>query len=139
MKDKFTSYYSNEKRIEELSDYVHLNFRLIMTKMQSEMRRKLDIEPNKTNEGGYYSLMCSLQGRLFNEMVYSLCGICQGLDMKFTDVIPENTVRILLELMANENPLKGKHREGMVSQEAFNQYYLKEIDDLRKNLEALPK
>lgn len=139
MKDKFTDYYSTPEKIEELSEYVHLNFRLIAVKMQSEMRRKLDIEPNLENRDGYVSLMVTLHGRLFNEMVYALCGLCQSFEMKFTDIIPENTVRILLELMANENPLKGKHREGMISEEAFNEYYLKEVNDLRKNFEALPK
>ena len=86
MKDKFTEYYSTPEKIAELSEYVHLNFRVIMTKMQSEMRRKLDIEPNMENRDGYYSLMLSLQGRLFNEMVYSLVSVLQSMNNGGTKV-----------------------------------------------------
>lgn len=60
MKDKFKDYYNSEERIKELSEYVHLNFKLIHTKMVSEMRRKLDITPDLSNTDGYASLLISL-------------------------------------------------------------------------------
>jgi len=139
MQDKFTSYYSDKNKVNELSEYVHLNFRLIHTKMVSEMRRKLNIKPDLENSEGYVSLLATLQGRLFNEMVYSMCGLCQSVNMKFTDIIPEETLRILLALISNKNPLNGNHRPGMVSQEAFNSYYLSEISSLREITECSPQ
>lgn len=140
MGDKFTDYYSTPEKIEEMSEYVHLNFRLIMTKMQSEMRRKLDIEPNTQNQDGYYSLACSLQGRLFNEMVYSLCGMCQALDIKFRDVIPKDTILLLFDLMEGKNPLQGKIRTDVHDdKEKFEKYYMSNIAELRAEKEALPK
>ncbi len=98
MKDKFTEYYSSEEKITEMSEYVHINFKLIETKMLSEMRRKLDIKPNMDNSDGYLSLMASLHGRMFNEMVYSLAGFCQSLNIKASDIVPETTLKIFLDL-----------------------------------------
>ncbi len=137
--NNFQKYQDTLARQEEFSTYVHLNFRLIMTKMQSEMRRKLDIEPSKDNDNGYYDLMGSLSGRLFNEMVYSLCGMLQAWDMKFTDLIPNTTTLMLLDLMAGKNPLNGEIRKDIVDLYVFNKYYLDHIAVLRKHVEALPK
>ncbi len=140
MKDKFLEYYSSDEKIKEMSEYVHLNFRLIMTKMQSEMRRKLKIEPDLQNKDGYVSLMCSLQGRLFNEMVYSLCGLCQSMNTEFNEIIPKETILILLDLMKGDNPLNGNPRNDIPeNKEKFNEYYLSQIVALRSEISALPK
>src|SRR5208283_1099163 len=88
----------------------HLNFKLIQTKMISEMRRKFDIKPSRDNSEGYISLMVSLYGRMFNEMIYSLAGICQSCDMKLTKIAPPLTLSLLLDLIEGKNPLNGKLR-----------------------------
>lgn len=139
--DKFANYYEgNEKRIQELSEYVHLNFKLIMTKMISEMRRKLDIEPDLLNKEGYVSLMASLQGRLFNEMVYALCGLCQSMKLNPVEVLPITTIQIFTDLMQGKNVLQGKLRDDITEDlPGFKKYYLEQIDELRKITEALPK
>lgn len=140
MTDKFAEYYSSDEKIQELSEYVHQNFKLIMVKMTSEMRRKLDMSPDLKNSNGYFSLIASLQGRMFNEMVYSLCGLCQSVKLNFEDIIPALTIDILLRLMKNENPMNGMIRNDVKEDlEEFKKYYLKEIDDLRKNKNSLPK
>jgi hypothetical protein len=137
--DKFTKYYSDPKKVEEMSDYVHLNFRLIMTKMVSEMRRKLDVKPDKENSEGYMSLLASLQARLMNEMVYSMAGLCQTLNMKLTDILPPMTLIWILEMMKGVNPLNDALRQDGVDLDTFNKYYLENIEQLRKDVEALPK
>lgn len=140
MSDKFADYYNNEEKIKELSEYVHLNFKLIQTKMISEMRRKLDISPDMQNSEGYVSLMVSLYGRMFNEMVYSLSGICQATKMNVSDVVPLTTLKVFLDLWEGKNPLEGRIRTDVKEDlEGFKKYYLGNIDDLRKEVEALPK
>lgn len=139
MTDKFLEYYSTPEKIAEMSEYVHLNYKLIATKMLSEMRRKLDINPSKTNEEGYTSLMYSLHGRLFNEMVYAFCGLCQAADMRFDEIIPRQTLLLLLDLLQGINPLNGKLNENVTPLDKFKTYYLKEIDAIRDHIEALPK
>lgn len=110
-----------------------------MTKMLSEMRRKLDIESEISNEEGYLDLAVSLQGRLFNEMVYSLAGVCQSTNLNFKDIIPKQTILILLDLMNGKNYLEGNQREDVPKDlKGFFEYYQKEVEDLRKVLEALP-
>lgn len=137
--NNFLKYQDTEEKRDEFSEYVHLNFRLIMTKMQSEMRRKLDIEPCNNNENGYYDLLASLTGRTFNEMVYCLCGMLQAWDMKFNEIIPNAITLILLDLMAGINPLNGGLRKDVVDLDVFNKYYMDHIAELRKHFEALPK
>src|ERR1700683_1254396 len=105
--DKFVKYYDNEEKIKELSQYVHENFKLIHTKMISEMRRKLDITPEMDNRDGYLSLMVTLYGRMFNEMVYGLSGICQSIQRDASAIIPNSTLKILLDLYEGKNPLEG--------------------------------
>ena len=139
MTNKFLEYYSTQDKIDEMSEYVHLNFRLISTKMLSEMRRKLDINPSKTNEEGYQSLMYSLQGRMFNEMVYLMCGYCQAGGMKLEEIIPVTTLKLLLDLMQGKNPLEEEWNKRIVPLQKFNEFYLKEIDAIREHVEALPK
>lgn len=140
MTDKFAKYYNTEERIQELSEYVHQNFKLIMTKMISEMRRKLDITPDMTNSDGYISLMVSLQGRMFNEMVYSLSGVSQSTKMKVRDIVPNTTLKIFLDLWEDKNPLNGRMRTDVKEDlEGFKKYYLENIDELRENKESLPK
>lgn len=137
--NKFHKYYDTSEKIKEISLYVHNNFKLIMTKMLSEMRRKLDIESEISNEEGYLDLAVSLQGRLFNEMVYSLAGVCQYSDLNFKDIIPKQTILILLDLMNGKNYLEGNQREDVPKDlKGFFEYYQKEVEDLRKVLEALP-
>lgn len=139
-KDKFTEYYSKEENIKELSEYVHLNSKLILTKMTSEMRRKLCIEATSNNSEGYISLMVSLYARMFNEIVYGLAGICQSLDMKASDIIPENTMKIFLDMWEGKNVLNGRIRSDVKADlEGFKKYYLENIEELRKNQECLPK
>jgi len=138
--DKFAAYYNNEEKMKELSEYVHQNFKLIWTKMSSEMRRMLDIEPNMDNSDGYVSLMMSLQGRLFNEMIYSLSGSLQSLNMKFTEVVPHLTICVLFDLIEGRNPLNGRIRDDVKEDvDGFKKYYKSQIDGLRKAVEALPK
>ncbi len=138
--DKFAKYYDNEDKIQELSEYVHQNFKLIETKMISEMRRKLDIEPNMDNHDGYVSLMVSLNGRMFNEMVYSLSGICQSVNIKASQIIPETTLKIFLDLWEGKNVLNGRLRDDVKNDlEGFKKYYLENINQLRENKNALPK
>jgi hypothetical protein len=138
--DKFANYYNNEDKIQELSNYVHENFKLIQTKMISELRRKLDITPDMENTDGYVSLMVSLYGRMFNEMVYGLSGICQSTKMKAQDIIPLTTLKIFLDLWEGKNPLKGRMRTDIKEDlEGFKKYYTENIDKLREIKEALPK
>lgn len=138
--DKFAKYYNDEKRIKELSEYVHLNFKLIQTKMISEMRRKLHITPDMQNSDGYVSLMVSLYGRMFNEMVYSLSGISQSTNTKVSEIIPETTLKIFLDLWEGKNPLNGRIRTDVKEDiDGFKKYYLENIDALRDIKEALPK
>lgn len=140
MKDKFAAYYSSEEKIEELSEYVHLNFKLIHSKMLSEMRKKLDLTPTMTNEDGYVSLMVSLYGRMFNEFVYSLCGVVQSLKIPISEIIPDLTLKILLDLWEGKNVLNGRIRTDIKEDlEGFKKYYLAHIDELREHKEALPK
>lgn len=138
--DKFKEYYNSEEKISELSEYVHLNFKLIHTKMLSEMRRKLEITPDITNVDGYLSLLISLFGRMFNELVYSMCGICQSTGLKSSEILPETTIKILLDLYEGKNPLNGRIRTDVKEDlEIFKKYYIKNIDDLRNIKECLPK
>lgn len=139
MSDKFAQYQNTEEKRDQFSEYVHLNFRLIWVKMLSEMRRKLDITPNSKNEEGYSSLMVSIQGRLFNEMVYVLAGICQSLRLDAREILPPATQRIILQLLNGENPLNGEIVTEVVSKEEFNKYYLANIDRLREDKSCLPK
>lgn len=139
--DKFAQYYNTPERIQELSDYVHLNFHLIQTKMVSEMRRKLDITPDLQNKDGYVSLLVTLYARIFNELTYGLAGMCQAFNMKITDILPPDTILILFEMIEGKNPLNGKIRTDLdhISQSSKNEYYLKHIEELRKVIKALPK
>ncbi len=140
MVDKFAQYYSTEERIEELSEYVHLNFKVICTKMISEMRRELDITPDQENKDGYLSLQASIFGRMFNEMVYSMCGVCQCLRMKITEIVPALTLMIIFDLIEGKNPLKGAMRSDVKHDlKKFQKYYDENIDNLRSIVEALPK
>lgn len=138
MTDKFVQYQSNQDNQRDFSEYVHLNFRLIWVKMLSEMRRKLDIHPDTQNIEGYTSLMVSIQGRLFNEMVYALAGTCQSHSLDARQIIPPATQRMILQLLNGKNPLNGKIRTDIASLEEFNKYYLDNVDELRDNKEALP-
>lgn len=140
MVDKFAAYQSTEAAQREVSEYVHANFKLIMTKMASEMRRKLDITADKQNSDGYLSLLVSLQGRMFNEMVYSLAGYCQSMKMKADQILPPTTIAMFLNLLKGKNPLEGLPRDDVKDDlPGFQKYYLAEIDALRENYEALPK
>ena len=139
--DKFAVYYNTPEKINELSTYVHLNFHLIQTKMISEMRRKLDITPDLINSDGYVSLMITLYGRMFNELIYGLAGLCQSFNLDIKEVTPPKTIDIMFQLIEGDNPLNGKPRKDLdhISKEERDQYYLRHIQELRKNLEALPK
>lgn len=138
--DKFADYYNTEERIQELSQYVHENMKVISTKMISEMRRKLDITPEMQNTDGYVSLLVSLQGRMFNELVYGLSAICQNLNMKVHEIVPIQTLNILLKLLKDENPLNGLPRNDVKSDpEWVKKYYEPVIEELRSIVEALPK
>lgn len=140
MTDKFAEYYSSDEKIDELSEYVHQNYKLICTKMISEMRRNLCIKPDLENSEGYVSLQVSLMGRLFNEMIYSLAGTCQSFDLKLTDIVPANTFMILFDLLEEKNPLNGSIRKDVkIDLEGFKKYYTQNIDQLRSITEALPK
>ena len=140
MTDKIAEYYNNDEKIKELSEYVHLNFKLIFTKMLSEMRRKLDITPDMNNSEGYVSLILTLQGRMFNEMVYSLAGVIQTTNAEVSEIIPPLTLKILLNLYEGKNYLEGRPRTDVKEDlEYFKKYYLENIDELRNNTAALPK
>ncbi len=138
--DKFAAYHNTDEKIQELSEYVHLNFKLIQTKMISEMRRKLDINPDMGNSEGYVSLMVSIYGRMLNEMVYALSGICQATNTKASDIVPIATLKIFLDLLEGKNPLNGRIRTDVKEDlDGFKKYYLENIEELRKNTDALPK
>jgi hypothetical protein len=108
--------------------------------MISEMRRKLDISADLQNSDGFVSLILSLHGRIFNEMVYSLSSICQSTKMKASDIIPKETVEIFLNLLEGKNPLNGGPRSDVkYDLEGVKKYYAENIDELRGNIEALPK
>lgn len=140
MVDKFAEYYSPPEMQKELSQYVHENFKIILSKMISEMRRKLDITPDLQNTDGYVSLMVSLYGRMFNEMVYSLCGVCQSTNVNASDIIPSPTLDILISLLRGVNPLGGKIREDVRNEpDKFKKLYLECVDELREIKEGLPK
>ena len=137
MIDKFASYYNTEEKVAELSEYVHINMKIIYTKMISEIRKKLDIEPELTNRDGYISLVVSLQGFIFNECVYSLAAICQSVDMKFDQIVPMRTLEILLSLLKGDDPLKGKPRDDVPhDKQKFHQEYMKCIKELRSHKEG---
>jgi len=139
MTDKFANYCNTEERIKELSDYVHLNCKMIIVKMVSEMRRKLDIEPDRENKEGYVSLQLSIIGRMFNELVYALYAACHSHNMHFLDIVPRSTCAILMDLIQGKDTFdEGKLPDINKDLEKFNKYYLSQIDELRKNLEALP-
>lgn len=139
MVDKFAEYHSNEEKIRELSEYVHQNFKLIHTKMASEMRRKLDITLDMNNVDGYVSLMVSLYGRMFNELVYGLAGISQATKTPVDKIIPDLTLKVFLDLYEGKNPLQGRLRTDVKEDlEGFKKYYLDNIDQLREAKEALP-
>lgn len=138
--DKFAKHYNSPEKISELSEYVHLNFKLIHTKMISELRRKLDITPSMQNEDGYVSLMVSLYGRMFNEVVYGLAGLCQSLKLKGNEIIPQDTLKVFLDLWEGNNCLEGRIRTDVKEDlEGFKSYYLENIDDLRADKQCLPK
>lgn len=140
MTDKVAEYYSTEEKINELKEYVHLNFKVIHTKMISEMRRKLDINPSLENDEGYVSLMVSLYAAMFNEMVYALCGICQSTKISVHEMISVSMLKVFLSLLEDKNPLHGKPRTDIPEDlDGFKKYYLEEIDRLRDVIEALPK
>lgn len=140
MKDKFAEYYSSEEKIKELSEYVHQNFKLIHAKMISELRRKLDITPDMENSDGYVSLMVSLYGRMFNELVYGLAGISQSSKAPVSEILPQTTIKVFLDLYEGKNPLNGRMRTDVKEDlESFKKYYLDNIEDLREKKEALPK
>lgn len=140
MADKFAEYYSTPERVSDLSEYVHQNFKLISTKMLSEMRQKLDIEPNMDNSEGYVSLMVSLHGRIFNEIVYATAGLCQTTGVNLTQLLPAITLSMILDLMMGINPLGGKLRDDIPHDlKGFQKYYQDNIQGLRKVVEALPK
>jgi hypothetical protein len=105
-----------------------------------EIVRKLDIQINMNNSDGYLSLMVSLFGRMFNELVYSLAGVCQSLNIKASEIISELTMKILLDLFEGKNPLNGRLRTDVKEDlQGFKKYYLDHIDDLRNIDECLPK
>ncbi len=140
MKDKFAEYFNSEIKIKELSEYVHLNFKLIQTKMISEMRRKLDITPDLKNTDGYVSLMVSLYGRMFNELVYGLAGISQSTQFPVAKIVPPETIKVFLDLYEGKNPLQGRLRSDVKEDlEGFKKYYLENIDQLRADEDCLPK
>jgi hypothetical protein len=137
--DKFASYYNTDEKIQEFSEYVHQNFKLIHVKMISELRKKLDITPDMQNSDGYLSLMNSIYGRMFNEFVYGLAGICQSTKTSVKDLIPDQTIRIFLNLYEGKNPLEGRMRTDVKADiEGFKKYYFENIDELKKNKDALP-
>lgn len=77
---------------------------------------------------------------MFNELVYGLCGYCQSLNLKGSDIIPDMTLKILLDLYEGKNALNGRIRTDVKEDlEGFRKYYLENIDALRENQEALPK
>lgn len=138
--DKFAKYYGDERKIQELSQYVHENFKLIQTKMISELRKKLNITPDMQNSDGYVSLIVSLYGRMFNELVYGLAGISQATNVKVSDIIPELTIKVFLDLLEGKNPINGRMRTDVKEDiEGFRKYYLENIDALRAVKEAFPK
>ncbi len=138
--DKFEAYYNSEEKIQELSQYVHENVKLIHTKMLSEMRKKLDITPDPLNSDGYISLMVSLYGRMFNELVYGLAGISQFSGVAASEIISPSTITIFRNLMNGENHLKGLLRTDVEDDiDGFRKFYLENINDLRKYIGALPK
>ncbi len=138
--DKFEKYYCDETKMKELSQYVHQNFLLIHTKMVSELRKKLDITPDMQNSDGYVSLIVSLYGRMFNELIYGLAGIAGTTGTKVSDIIPEITFKIFLDLYAGKIPLNGRMRKDVKEDlEGFRKYCLENIDALREVKEALPK
>ncbi|SRR6266851_1203413 len=141
MINKFEEYYKdNDERSKQFSMYVHMNFRLILTKMLSEMRRKLDIVPDLESTEGYISLMVTLQVRLFNEMIYSLCETFQSTHIKAKLVIPEMTIKLFNDLLEDKIYLIQEDSEvRFIDQDTFNKYYLENIDQLRKNQYYLPK
>lgn len=139
MKDKFAEYFKH--RQEDLSEYVHMNHRLIITKMLSEMRRKLEIEPDLQNKDGYVSLMVSLQVRLLNECIYALVGYCEAFKLKFTDIIPITTIELLFRLIEGKTTVNADtlHLLPKIPKEKMEEYYLSNIEDLRKVIQELPK
>ena len=138
--NKFMEYYSSPEKTQELSEYVHMNLNLIYTKMLSEMRIKLDIKPDMKNSDGYVSLMISLCGFMFGEMLYNLAGISQATDMKFSNIISKTTINFLLDLLVGNNPLNGNIRTDVKEDlEGFKKYYFENIEEIRKNIDALPK
>ncbi len=138
--DKFLEYYKDPERLQELSQYVHENFKLIQTKMMSEMRRKLDIDPSMDNSTGYLSLICTLYGRMVNEVVYALCALSQSCKVPGDQIIPQHSFKMLLDLYEGKNVLEGRLRTDVKEDIiGFRKYYLENIDELRSYAEALPK
>lgn len=138
--DKFAQHYNTPEKVDELAEYVHLNFKLILTKMTSEMRRKLEISPNLQNTDGYISLLVSLYAAMFQEMVLASAGFCQSFDIKAEAIIQKTTLKILLNLLEGKNLLEGRPRTDIKDDlEGFKKYYLQTINELRENTDCLPK
>jgi hypothetical protein len=137
MKDKFKERYSQDHQVKELAQYVHENFKLIIAKMASEMAKKLDIKGDRQNSEGYVSMVITIQGALFNEMVVSLCSTCQALNLEAFEIVPAYTVQILADLLEGNNPLHGGERTDVVNDiEGFRKYYDTHIQRLRESAEA---
>ena len=141
MTDKFLEYMNKPGEMENFSQYVHQNMKIINTKMLSEMRRKLEMgDPDMSNSNGYVSLMASLYGRMFSEMFYGMCGFCQALKCPASEMINIVTLSMLTSLLQGKNPLNGLPRSDVKEdKQEFERLYLECIDHLRKVTEALPR
>jgi hypothetical protein len=98
-------YYSTQEKASELTQYIHENYKLIMTKMLSEMRRKLDIDTG-TNE--YYTLMVGLMSRFFHEITMAMAGVCQSVGVQGSDFIHPDSLKIFLDVYEGKDVLNGR-------------------------------
>lgn len=137
--NKFEEYMKNNE--ENLSKYVHFNVKLIATKMISEMSRKLDVYTTPHEQEDFFSLMISLHGRMFNEIIYALSGFSENFNLKFYEIISPLTLKLLFSLMKEEkidlNEIKDTQLS--VNSQEFKDFYEKNIEEITSFKEALPK
>ena len=77
---------------------------------------------------------------MFNELVYGLAGISQSSKAPVSEILPQTTIKVFLDLYEGKNPLNGRMRTDVKEDlESFKKYYLDNIEDLREKKEALPK
>lgn len=117
--------------------YTHQNFKLIVVKIVSEMRRKLDITPDIHNRS-YVTLQIEILMALFQESFMELCGILQTFNVQSSQITDKDFMIMLKTFVNGKNPFAGIPRESIDEFEDFHKFYNEHVNALRENEDALP-